>query len=93
MFISKDICKGEGDGDYADPDNPSGYITCSGGIASKRPCPGNELVWNAEKKICDWPYNVKGYKPQDTKGSEAQKGTSIEVLRWASLGVNQRTHK
>ena len=65
LLISKDFCKGKEDGDYADPDNPSGYITCSGGIAYKRSCAGG-LVWNAEKKICDWPYNVKDYKPQDT---------------------------
>lgn len=49
-----DFCKGKEDGDYADPNNPSGYISCSGGITYKRPCPGG-LVWNKEKKICDWP--------------------------------------
>ena len=51
-------------------------------------------MWNAEKKICDWPYNVKDYKPQDTKGLRMQKGNRIaKVLKRTNLGATQRTNK
>ena len=65
-FISEDFCKDKEDGDYADPDNPSGYISCSGKITYKRPCPAG-LTWNADKKYCDWPSNVRKYQSHDAK--------------------------
>ena len=44
-FFTADFCAGKKDGDYADPSNPSGYISCSGGITYRRKCPAG-LVWN-----------------------------------------------
>ena len=88
VYLYIDFCKGKQDGDYADPSNPSGYITCSKGITYKRSCvPG--LVWNAEKKICDWPSNVKKYQSHDMtyqrplppQGPLVQKGIRIQVLK------------
>ncbi|XP_078347888.1 uncharacterized protein LOC144632995 [Oculina patagonica] len=94
-----DFCKGKQDGDYADPSNPAGYISCSGGITYRRPCtPG--LVWNAEKKICDWPSNVKKYQSHDTtfqrpvqpQGLRAQKGNRIQVLKRTNERASKRTN-
>ena len=53
-FFFLDFCKGKETGNYANPDDPSGYITCVNGITYKRKCPQG-LVWNNEKKVCDWP--------------------------------------
>ena len=49
-LFTADFCAGIKDGDYADPSNPSGYISCSGGITYRRKCPAG-LVWNDTKKI------------------------------------------
>lgn len=60
-----DFCKGKEDGDYGDPDNPSGYISCSGGVTHKRKCPQG-FVWNEEGKYCDWPKKLKS----NTRGNQ-----------------------
>ena len=47
-------CKNQVDGDYQSCDGCHMYITCSNGISyDKRPCPPT-LVWNDNKKLCDW---------------------------------------
>ena len=62
-LFTADFCAGKKGGDYADPSNPSGYISCSGGITYERNCPAG-LVWNDTKKICDW-----AQKGQDAKAA------------------------
>lgn len=51
-------CRGKHNGDYADPDNSYGFISCSNGIAYHMPCPAG-LKFNAVYDKCDWPHNVK----------------------------------
>lgn len=63
-----EFCKGKDDGDYGDPDNPSGYISCSGGVTYKRKCPSG-LVWNEKGKYCDWPKNLKSDTTADHRPS------------------------
>ena len=60
-LFTADFCAGKKDGDYADPSNPSGYISCSGGITYRRKCPAG-LVWNDTKKICYWAPKREGRK-------------------------------
>lgn len=51
-------CTGRPDGNYADPNDCSKYISCNGGVLFSRSCsPG--LYWNQAVGICDWPANVQ----------------------------------
>ncbi|KAF3693503.1 Chondroitin proteoglycan 2 Precursor [Channa argus] len=49
-----EFCKGKGNGNYANPDNPNSYITCSNGLTYVRDCPAG-LIFRESLKICDWP--------------------------------------
>ena len=62
-LFTADFCAGKKDGDYADPSNPSGYISCSGGITYRRKCPAG-LVWNDTKK--NW---TRRQKRQDAQAA------------------------
>ncbi|XP_068762012.1 pancreatic secretory granule membrane major glycoprotein GP2-like [Montipora capricornis] len=44
-------CQGKPDGNYADPDNCYGFISCSNGIAYKMNCP-DSLMYNEAKDQC-----------------------------------------
>ena len=47
-------CTNQPNGDYQSCHGCHMYITCSNGISyDKRPCPAS-LVWNDDKKWCDW---------------------------------------
>ena len=50
-------CQGKADGNYKDPNNCYGYISCSNGITYHMPCPA-ELKYNKQTDRCDWPDNV-----------------------------------
>ncbi|XP_029193720.2 thrombospondin-1-like [Acropora millepora] len=53
------FCDGKRDGDYANPSNCYGFISCSGGIAYDKPCaPG--LKFNERIDACD--YNAPCYQ-------------------------------
>ena len=54
ISFTTDFCEDKEDGDYADPNNPEGYITCLRGIAYPKDCAA-DLVWNDDLKVCDWP--------------------------------------
>mmetsp|Transcript_25255 Transcript_25255/g.41092 ORF Transcript_25255/g.41092 Transcript_25255/m.41092 type:complete len:303 (+) Transcript_25255:102-1010(+) len=51
-------CRGKPNGDYKDPNNCYGFISCSNGIAYYMQCPAG-LRFNAALDKCDWPKNVK----------------------------------
>ena len=46
-------CNGVANGDYQSCKTCKGYVTCSNGYHSDRPCPAN-LVWDDVKKRCEW---------------------------------------
>ncbi|KAK0046289.1 chitotriosidase-1, partial [Biomphalaria pfeifferi] len=48
---------GLSDGNYADPNSCSTFISCSGLVTSIMPCPAG-LVYNVKFDYCDWSYNV-----------------------------------
>ncbi|XP_078378120.1 properdin-like [Oculina patagonica] len=52
------FCDGKANGNYRDPDNCYGFITCSNQIAHKMDCPSG-LKYNEAKDQCDWPQNVQ----------------------------------
>ncbi|KAK3735050.1 hypothetical protein QZH41_001733 [Actinostola sp. cb2023] len=76
-------CLGKNNGDYPDPDNCKGYITCSNGLTYRRPCPG-ELKWSRTKKRCDW--------PQYASGKCALKGC-VDFLSPKSCGILKKTYR
>lgn len=49
-----------GDGYYGDPDDCGAYYLCSSGTSTalKYKC-GEGLLWDRERKLCDWAGNVK----------------------------------
>jgi len=49
----RQFCKNKSDGDYADPNNRYGFITCSGGLTYYRNCPAN-LRFNQTLDECVW---------------------------------------
>ncbi|KAK2548806.1 Chitin-binding domain protein cbd-1 [Acropora cervicornis] len=49
----QEFCKNKSDGDYADPNNRYGFITCSGGLTYYRNCPAN-LRFNQTLDECVW---------------------------------------
>ncbi|XP_032218734.1 chondroitin proteoglycan 2 isoform X2 [Nematostella vectensis] len=51
------FCEEKKNGDYADPSNCNGFITCSNGYAYKRDCPFN-LKFDTKKLECEWPNKV-----------------------------------
>ncbi|KAM7434295.1 hypothetical protein ABFA07_015575 [Porites harrisoni] len=53
-------CWGKPNGNYKDPGNCYGYISCSNQIAYYMPCPAG-LKYNEVKDKCDWPKNVNCY--------------------------------
>ena len=53
LCFSGGFCDGKRDGDYANPSNCYGFISCSGGIAYDKPCaPG--LKFNERIDACDY---------------------------------------
>ncbi|XP_055885848.1 chitinase-3-like protein 1 [Biomphalaria glabrata] len=48
---------GLSDGNYADPNSCSTFISCSGLVTYIMPCPAG-LVYNVKYDYCDWSYNV-----------------------------------
>nr|KAI8754759.1 chitotriosidase-1-like [Biomphalaria glabrata] len=56
---SNSMCSdlGLSDGNYADPNSCSTFISCSGLVTYIMPCPAG-LVYNVKFDYCDWPYNV-----------------------------------
>ncbi|XP_039605054.1 chitin-binding domain protein cbd-1-like isoform X1 [Polypterus senegalus] len=56
------FCTGKPDGNYANPNDPHSFISCSGGIEHIMQCPAN-LVYNAAKDQCDWPSSGCGCNP------------------------------
>lgn len=57
-----------GDGYYGDPDDCGAYYLCSSGTSTalKYKC-GEGLLWDRERKLCDWAENVKcGIESTDT---------------------------
>ena len=59
------FCKDRDDGNYRDPDNCFGFITCSNYMTYKRHCPAG-LKYNQAKDWCDWPKNVLCKPDQST---------------------------
>ena len=57
MFSGAGFCDGKADGNYRDPDNCYGYISCTNQITVPMDCPGN-LKYNEPKDKCDYPENV-----------------------------------
>ena len=53
-------CWGKPNGNYKDPGNCYGYISCSNQIAYYMPCPAG-LKYNEVHDKCDWPKNVNCY--------------------------------
>ena len=43
---------------YAVPGDCSSFYVCDSARLNKRRCP-TALLWNRQKKLCDWTYNVK----------------------------------
>nr|QDA39872.1 chitinase 4 [Phenacoccus solenopsis] len=43
---------------YAVAGDCSSFYVCDGGRLNKRKCP-NGLLWNKQKRLCDWTYNVR----------------------------------
>lgn len=60
MIPPGNFCTGKANGNYPDPLNIYGYITCTNGAYCRVQCPGN-LKWNAVKKMCDWQQVGKFY--------------------------------
>ena len=52
------FCDDKANGNYRDPDNCYGFISCSNKIAYKMNCPAN-LKYNETTDQCDWPQNVQ----------------------------------
>ncbi|XP_031563083.1 uncharacterized protein LOC116298694 [Actinia tenebrosa] len=50
----RNFCTGKVDGDYPNPNDCYGFITCSNGSKYEKYCPAL-LMWNDVKKQCDWP--------------------------------------
>ena len=53
-------CTGKPNGNYKDPGNCYGFISCSNQIAYYMPCPAG-LKYNEVHDKCDWPKNVNCY--------------------------------
>lgn len=51
------FCSGLPDGNYKDPNNCYGFISCSNGLTYKMDCPAG-LRYNYTIDQCDWPVNV-----------------------------------
>lgn len=51
--VGPDFCKDKSNGDYSDPSNSCGYVTCSNGITYQRDCPDG-LAWNNQGGYCDF---------------------------------------
>ena len=51
------FCSGLPDGDYKDPANCYGYISCSDGLTNYKDCPTG-LRYNYTINQCDWPAHV-----------------------------------
>ena len=54
-----EFCEGKADGNYADPDDCSQFVSCAAGglIEATMSCPAG-LQWNDDGQYCDWPENV-----------------------------------
>ncbi|KAF3693508.1 Chondroitin proteoglycan 2 Precursor [Channa argus] len=48
------FCNGKKNGDYANPNDPNSYITCSNGLTYVRYCQAG-LIFRESLDICDWP--------------------------------------
>ena len=51
------FCSGLPNGNYKDPNNCYGFISCSNGLTYKMDCPAG-LRYNYTINQCDWPANV-----------------------------------
>lgn len=60
LYISSGagFCSGKSNGNYEDPDNCYGFISCSNGRTFKMKCPSG-LKYNKKIARCDWPQNVQ----------------------------------
>ena len=58
LFSGGGFCHGKTNGNYRDPDNCYGFITCSNQIAYKMDC-NSGLKYNEKIDQCDWPQNVQ----------------------------------
>ena len=58
FFSENGFCAGKANGNYRDPDNCYGFISCSNQIAKKMNC-SIFLKYNEKKDECDWPWNVQ----------------------------------
>ncbi|KXJ12755.1 Chitotriosidase-1 [Exaiptasia diaphana] len=72
-------CSGKGNGNYPDPDNCNGYISCVHSRIVKMPCPKG-LVWSDSVKRCEWPSKAKPPCRQGCRGNKLSK-FSCGVLR------------
>ena len=57
MFSGVGFCDGKANGNYRDPDNCYGYISCASQMTTPVDCPGNQK-YNEAKDKCDYPENV-----------------------------------
>ncbi|KAJ7365193.1 hypothetical protein OS493_007844 [Desmophyllum pertusum] len=53
-----EFCEDKADGNYKDPDNCYGFITCANQITYFRSCPEG-LMYNEKTDQCDYPENVQ----------------------------------
>ena len=58
FLLGLGFCDGKSNGDYRDPGNCYGFVTCSNGTPYKMKCPST-LKFNDQTKRCDWPQNVQ----------------------------------
>ena len=92
--MAGEFCAGKSDGNYADPDDCSQFISCAAGglIEATMSCPGG-LQWNDEGLYCDWPENVTC--PADVPTQTAPEDAYVcvsGVADWGSdIGHGQMT--
>jgi chitinase len=51
------FCAGKSNGLHPNPDSCSSFYNCGGGTGGIAPCPPG-LLFNTDKKVCDWPFNL-----------------------------------
>jgi chitinase len=70
-----DYCKAVGDGIWKHPTSCTSYVQCAHGglVAVERECAAG-LLWNSERKYCDWEANVLSCESCDCAAGATTKG-------------------
>jgi len=72
-----EYCKIKGDGIWASPGNCGNYVQCvhGGSLAIERSCQVG-LLWDDERKVCNWPQNVDCDNNAESKRTTTRKSTT-----------------